>query len=129
MMGKSAWRTVGIMNAPGTIRALRRGLEVLELLQGRTGVSLTELHRLTGLPMATLLRILRTLEEADFVRRGLGDGLYHASTRMQRVGRKIGEDERLIEAGAPVLGELCTKIAWASDIAVFDGLGSGAMKS
>ncbi|MBL0283610.1 MAG: helix-turn-helix domain-containing protein, partial [Zoogloea sp.] len=45
-----------------TIDALSRGLDVLRSLEERRGQSLAELHRATGIPKASLLRILETLE-------------------------------------------------------------------
>ena len=44
------------------IRALDRGLEVLLHLGTAGSSSLHTLHRATGIPKATLLRILKTLE-------------------------------------------------------------------
>ena len=49
-----------------SIRALERGLDVLQALQ--TGpAGLKTLHEITGLPKATLLRILRTLTERNLI--------------------------------------------------------------
>lgn len=45
-----------------TIRALDRGLEVLQTLHEFRNASLHDLYLATGLPKATLTRILATLE-------------------------------------------------------------------
>lgn len=50
-----------------TVRALERGLDVLIEVQTRKAASLHELHQATGLPKATLLRMLVTLGQ-----KGLG---------------------------------------------------------
>lgn len=60
-----------------TIRALGRGLEVLALFgSGRPEITLTETARLTGLPLPTTQRILKTLEAHRFVTRGSDRGPY-----------------------------------------------------
>ena len=48
------------MRSVKSIRALERGLDVLQALQTGPGAGLKDLHEITGLPKATLLRILRT---------------------------------------------------------------------
>ena len=45
-----------------SIRALERGLEVIENVREGGGVTLNDLYIRTGLPRATLLRVLKTLE-------------------------------------------------------------------
>jgi IclR family mhp operon transcriptional activator len=44
-----------------SIEALSRGLKVLRAVQAEEAISLADVHRLTGIPRATLLRILKTL--------------------------------------------------------------------
>ena len=46
------------MSLVKSIRALDRGLKIIELIAARSSASLHELHLATGLPKATLLRIL-----------------------------------------------------------------------
>ena len=67
-----------------SIRALARGLDVLKALQERPATSLHDLHGDTGLSKPTLLRILRTLEEAGMVHRAIGDGRYRVSALHSR---------------------------------------------
>lgn len=64
-----------------TIDALARGLVVLRSLEERRGQSLAELHRATGVPKASLLRILDTLEQGGFAWRAIGDGATGAGCR------------------------------------------------
>ena len=64
-----------------SIRALERGLDVLQALQTGPGAGLKDLHEITGLSKATLLRILRTLMERNLVWRRMADGAYLPSSR------------------------------------------------
>ena len=95
------------MAEPKTIRALERGLEVMEYLQHKGAATLNDIYKATQLPRPTLLRILRTLEIGGLVRRGIGDGLYRNSFRLQRFAENLDESDLLAEIAAPVRRHHC----------------------
>jgi IclR family transcriptional regulator, mhp operon transcriptional activator len=105
------------MPGPKTIRALERGLQVLDALRANPISPLQDLHRATRIPKPTLLRILHTLDKAGLVSRRLADGHYRLSTSSDVV-RKRDRHERVVEAAAPVLIRLCQKVKWPSDLMV-----------
>jgi IclR family mhp operon transcriptional activator len=105
------------MPGPKTIRALERGLQVLDALRASPISPLQELHRATRIPKPTLLRILHTLDKAGLVSRRLADGHYRLTTH-SGVVRKRDRYERVVEAAAPVLIRLCEKVKWPSDLFV-----------
>jgi IclR family mhp operon transcriptional activator len=105
------------MAEPKTIRALERGLQVLDVLRASPISSLHHLHRTTGMPKPTLLRILHTLDRAGLVSRRLVDGHYRLSAFSDVVQRRDRYD-RVAEAAAPVLIRLCEKVKWPSDLFV-----------
>src|SRR5262245_24226105 len=105
------------MPGPKTIRALERGLQVLDALRANPISPLQDLHRATRIPKPTLLRILRTLDRAGLVSRRLADGHYRLSTSSDVV-RKRDRHDRVAEAAAPVLFRLCEKVKWPSDLYV-----------
>lgn len=106
-----------------SIRALARGLEVFKALHQHRSASLQELHDDTGLAKPTLLRILKTLEEAGIVRRSASDGRYRVSASVRFFGRNLGEEDAIAEQAAPVLDRLCRDVLWPSDLAVYkDGV-------
>ena len=108
------------MQGPKTIRALERGLQVLDALQASPIASLQHLHVVTRIPKTTLLRILVTLERAGLVSRRLADGHYRLGTHASVV-RKRDRHERVAEVAAPVLIRLCEKVRWPSDLFVAAG--------
>src|SRR5262245_50994829 len=108
------------MPGPKTIRALERGLQVLDALRANPISPLQDLHRATRIPKPTLLRILRTLDKAGLVSRRLADGHYRLSTSSDVV-RKRDRYDRVAEAAAPVLIRLCEKVKWPSDLFVPGG--------
>lgn len=104
-----------------SIRALERGLQVLNYLREQGGVTLHELHEGLDLPKATLLRLLRTLEANGFVWRGLSDGRYRAGQLLHRLGETPSPHDRLVEAAGPILDQLVSKVQWPSDMSVRQG--------
>lgn len=108
-----------------SIRALARGLEVFRVLQDRPAYSLDELHQVTRLAKPTLLRILKTLEEAGLAHRALGDGRYRVGARVRFMGRDVGPHHAVAEQAGPVLDALCRQVLWPSDIGVYK---NGAME-
>ena len=105
------------MPGPKTIRALERGLQVLDALRANPISPLQDLHRATRIPKPTLLRILHTLDRAGLVSRRLADGHYRLSTS-SAVVRKRDRHDRVAEAAAPVLLRLCAKVKWPFDLFV-----------
>lgn len=105
-----------------SIEALARGMRVIDEMSQKSPVTLSELHHATGISKATLLRILKTLEEAGWVFRSLGEARYRLSYTVS--GLSIANDpvQVLGELAAPILNELQAKVRWPVDIAVRDGL-------
>ncbi|MGR3714598.1 MAG: helix-turn-helix domain-containing protein [Shimia sp.] len=99
------------------IRALERGLDVVEFLSKRGQVTLAELRKATGLSNATLLRVLATLRHRGWVRRNIVEGRYELS---HSLGHILGEQARahpLAELAAPILLDLdARKAGWPSDL-------------
>ncbi len=101
-----------------TIRSLERGLKVLQALQETPISSLNEIYLQTGIPKASLLRILQTLEHSGLVFRRLYDGRYRISSNLTHLARKRDRYDGIAEAAAPVLDRLCQKLSWPSDLMV-----------
>jgi IclR family mhp operon transcriptional activator len=96
---------------------LQRGLQVMQMLHTSSIASLHDIHRATHISKPSLLRILKTLEDAGVVSRRLADGHYRLSV-FTRAPRKRDAHERVAEAAAPVLDRLCQKVKWPSDLLV-----------
>ncbi len=68
-----------------------------------------------------MLRILLTLEQQGLVRRRLSDGMYRNTFQLRRMTNTLDEFDRLAEIAGPVLGRLCTKVKWPTDLTVRNG--------
>jgi IclR family transcriptional regulator, mhp operon transcriptional activator len=104
-----------------SIRALDRGLEVVETVRAGGGMTLNDLFVRTGLPRATLLRILRTLEEREWIQVGLEGSVYHLGAKMFEPVKASGRHRPLAELAVPILNALGKKVVWPSDVAVCRG--------
>lgn len=110
------------MESVKTIRAVERAFEVLRVLQVMPqGVTLVELQKATGLSGPTLLRVLKTLIAVNAVRRSMTDQLYRPSVQLLVLASGMEPAERLAQAAAPLLDQLCEHVEWPSDLAVHRG--------
>lgn len=101
-----------------TIRALDRGLEVLEVLQTSRAASLHGLHLATQLPKATLTRIVATLEARGLIWQRLADNAFLPTHTLLPRASQINDEAHLVEVASPVLERLCRKVDWPSVLAV-----------
>ena len=108
---------------PKTIRALERGLEVMQIMQEHGPATLNDIYHASGLPRPTILRVLRTLEQAGWIRRGLADSLYRNSFKMERMVDGLDHTDRLAEITAPFLDALCRKASWPAELTVLSSSG------
>ena len=105
-----------------SIEALARGIQVLDKLRDKSPMTLANLHHETGISKATLLRILKTLQEAGWVYRSLGDSQYRLSYSLQHVKEIQKPSVALAELASPIIKDLQRDLQWPSDIAVRDNL-------
>lgn len=102
-----------------SVRALERGLDVLLAVRRHHGLSLNDLHRQTGLPKATLLRLLQTLASRSLVWRRLADNVWLAGSGAEgTLATEADVGRRLAEIASPLLMELSERVVWPSVLAV-----------
>jgi IclR family mhp operon transcriptional activator len=98
------------------IDSLARGLLVLQRLQEMRAASLHDLHLATGIPKATLTRILHTAHLQGLVWQRMVDGAFLPSHVQRRL--EPDDDAWLVEIASPVLEELSRRLLWPSVLAV-----------
>ena len=108
---------LSIEHGPKRIRALERGMLVIEHLSTKGLSTLADLRVATGLTNATLLRILTTLQHRGWVRRNIVEGQYELT---HSLGQILGANARahpLAEMAAPILLEMQTRqLGFPSDL-------------
>jgi IclR family acetate operon transcriptional repressor len=91
--------------AASATRSVERALALLATVCTGEATTLAECARATDLPASTALRLLRTLEQQDFVARD-GEGTFRPGARMVQLGTQAVAREQLVELCGPVLRNL-----------------------
>jgi IclR family mhp operon transcriptional activator len=109
------------MGEVSKVRALHRGLDILEFLAANGPSGLHRIHVGTGLPKSSLRRLLATLVERRFIRVGLNDGMYRSNIATPLVVNLhesvlIG---RLVEVARPHMLKLVEQVKWPNDLHIF----------
>lgn len=103
-----------------SVASLRRGLQVLRIVNETGGCQIKTLQAMLDLPKPTIIRMVATLVEAGYVWRN-ESGLYKVSAKVLSLSNRYNADEGLLMAARPVLARLRAETAWPSDLAAFDG--------
>lgn len=104
--------------AQPTIQALDRGLDVLSLLAMHGGITLSEVARELGQSVATIHRVLATLEAREFVETDPATQEWHIGPAAFRVGSAFLRRGNVIERSRPVMRELMQKTGETANLGV-----------
>lgn len=102
------------------IRSIERALDVLEELNRQPVSTISALHKVTGLPKPTLVRILRTLEDKGYVDNDPRLGGYQVTAQVASLSGGFHKDPMVVEAGRPWAVALTRKYQWPISIALYD---------
>lgn len=100
------------------VRALDRGLRLIEVLAERGWSTPQELAAITAIDRATIYRLLATLVRAGYAERRVEDGRFVLSAKIRELASGVRDDDRLSAIMAPLLERLVAKIFWPSDFAM-----------
>jgi IclR family mhp operon transcriptional activator len=103
-----------------SVQSVLRALAVLEELNRRRTVSIAELHRATGLPKPTLVRLLETLVAAGYVNSGQRLEGYQVTSRVTKLSAGYHGGPLVIEAARPFAIRLTRRLKWPAAIAVLE---------
>ena len=111
-------RSVTIENTPS--KALDKGLIALRKIAESDGVSLNDLSVDLDMPMATLHRLLLTLESHGFVRQSKSDATWSIGIEAFRVGSAFPRAAKLLSVARPVLKELSIRTGETTNLGIMD---------
>jgi len=111
-------RSVTIENTPS--KALDKGLAALRKIAESDGVSLNDLSVDLSMPMATLHRLLLTLESHGFVRQSKSDATWSIGIEAFRVGSAFPRAAKLLSVARPVLKELSIRTGETANLGIMD---------
>ena len=104
-----------------SVRGCLRGLQVLEVVNARRCSTLPEIVRDTGLPRATALRLLETLQEAGYITRDDLTGAYEPLPRVAALAMGFNFEAWMVSVTTPILRRLLKLTGWPSDLMVLRG--------
>lgn len=102
------------------VRALKRGVEILQALNSAGRARPGEISSITGIDRTTVYRLLHTLAECGLVSCSPADDSWYLLRGVQTLSNGYVEKDRILHVAARELGQLLSKILWPSDFAVFD---------
>jgi IclR family mhp operon transcriptional activator len=116
-MDQSGGETVGI-------RAIERAMNVLQELNLQPINTIAQLHARTKLPKPTLVRILKTLEDAGYVENDVREGGYRVSALVTSLSSGFHKGPLVVEAGRAWAVAITRKHKWPTAIALpdYDGV-------
>jgi IclR family mhp operon transcriptional activator len=107
---------------PKPIRAVSRALAVLVALNRHGTTTALQLARDSGVPRATVYRVLQTLIDDGYVaRNAAGDG-FRLRLRVRTLSDGFEDEQWISGVAAPVLAGLTRRILWPCDVATLEGL-------
>lgn len=101
------------------VNALTRGLEVLQLLNKHGASQVRDIHRHSGLPKPTVVRMLSSLCDSGYVRQAI-DGSYHLTARTLELSVGYDATDDILTTARPVMAAAREAHTWPSDLAIFD---------
>src|SRR5208283_4670980 len=107
---------------PKPIRSFARGLAVLSALNRHGSATALTLARETGVPRATVYRLLQTLFDDGYVGRGTADDRFHLRLKVRGLSEGFEDEQWITAIAGPAVLELTRRIAWPCDVSTLDGL-------
>lgn len=101
------------------VNALMRGLLVLEAVNAYGPAGLSEIRHHTGLPKATVLRLLESLRQAGYLTFDTDARTYQVGLRALALSNNVSYEDTLLNVARPIMARLREKLGWPSDLAVF----------
>jgi IclR family mhp operon transcriptional activator len=103
-----------------SIRAVERAIDVLQALNRRPLSTLHDLHRETGLPKPSIVRLLRTLEAKGLATQASGYGTYQLLGRVKSLSSGYHQEPLIIEVAEERMIAFTRQEGWPLALALFD---------
>jgi IclR family transcriptional regulator, mhp operon transcriptional activator len=107
---------------PKPIRSFARGLAVLSAINRHGSATALTLARETGVPRATVYRLLQTLLDDGYVGRGTADDRFHLQLKVRGLSEGFEDEQWITAIAGPALVELTRRTAWPCDVSRLEGL-------
>lgn len=109
------------MTSTRPVNVVVRALNILRALNRQPVTSLDTLHRHTGIPKPTIVRLLQTLETEGMVKRAPQYGAYYLTSGVTALSSGYHSEPRIVEASSAIADALTHELRWPVSVAVQDG--------
>jgi IclR family mhp operon transcriptional activator len=100
-----------------------RAFGLLEALNRRAWSSIDQLHKDTGLPKPTIVRMLQTMINGGYAAKSPRQNGYRVTVKVQSLSCGFHGDPLVVEAARPWAIALTRELRWPAGVAVLDGDG------
>ena len=109
------------MSAARPVNVVVRALNLLRALNRQPISTVDVLHRQTGIPKPTIVRLLQTLEAEGLVKRAPQYGAYYLTSGVTALASGYHSEPRIVEASARFADALTRELQWPVSVAVLEG--------
>ncbi len=102
------------------IRSVERAIDVLQALNRRPLSTLHDLHRDTGLPKPSIVRLLRTLEAKGLAAQSSSYGAYQLLSRVKSLASGFHHEPQIVEVAEELMIDFTRREGWPLSLALFD---------
>jgi len=102
------------------IRSVERAIDVLQALNRRPMSTLQDLHRDTGLPKPSIVRLLRTLEAKGLAAQSASYGAYQLLGGVKSLASGFHHEPRVVEAAEELMIDFTRREGWPLSLGLFD---------
>ena len=102
------------------VQSVQRALRLLAELNRQRVTSIAELHRRTGLPKPTIVRLLETLQAEGFIANDRRLGGYQVTSQVASLSNGFHGAPLIVEAARPWALELTRRVKWPVAVGVLE---------
>lgn len=103
-----------------SIRSVERAIDVLQALNRRPLSTLHDLHRDTGLPKPSIVRLLRTLEAKGLAAQSSIYGAYQLLSRVKSLASGFHHEPQVVEVAEELMIDFTRREGWPLSLGLFD---------
>jgi IclR family transcriptional regulator, mhp operon transcriptional activator len=107
------------MTSDGSVRALERGLDVLQVVNQKGGVKAAEVAKITGIPRPTVYRLLETLESQNFVSKDFSSDKWRPTLYAKSLSAGFRDEDWVSQTAVPAMSLLSKEILWPIDLVTY----------
>lgn len=103
------------------VRALERGLTILQVVNARDGLRTQEIAEITGLARPTVFRLLETLEGQGFINQSPSGGSWHPTLSCNLLSSGFLDKAWVGQIAVPAMVALGKEVLWPLDLVTLQG--------